>query len=69
MDRPFTIGEVVYVRCKVIGPALLAYGSPCIVLDLIPLDSENEETGSRFTVTPREVIRNDTDTGVLPTGF
>lgn len=54
--EPFRLGDEVYVRCKVVGPALLAYGSNCIVLDLIPLDSNDEETGGRFTVTPKEAF-------------
>lgn len=54
--EPFRIGDEVYVRCKVVGPSLLTYGYDCIVLDLVPLDSRDEESGGKFSVTPKEVF-------------
>lgn len=54
--KKFQIGDEVYVRCKVIGPAMLAYDVECIVLDLTPIDSNGEATGGRFTATPNEAF-------------
>lgn len=52
----FNVGDEVYVRCKVVGPPLLAYGEDCIVLDLVVVDSNGEATGSKFTTTPSEAF-------------
>jgi len=52
----FNVGDEVYVRCKVVGPPLLAYGEDCIVLDLVVVDSSGEATGSKFTTTPNEAF-------------